>query len=70
MLVDEKNGKDIIKEVTIDCSGRYRVELTLMFYIININRIGIDHSSEGPLETEIQSLWTAHIVIYIETGIR
>ncbi|MFC2035939.1 hypothetical protein ACFLUJ_07475 [Chloroflexota bacterium] len=47
ILVYEKNGKDLVKEVVIGCDGSYRAELALGFYVIDINRIGIDHSSKN-----------------------
>ncbi len=70
ILVYKKNGKTLVKEVTIDCEGRYQAELPPGFYVIDINRIGIDHSSEVPAEIEIRSLETVRLDIDIDTGIR
>ncbi len=70
ILVFKKNGKTLVKEVAIDCEGRYQAELPPGFYVIDINRIGIDHSSEVPAEIEIRSLETVRLDIDIDTGIR
>lgn len=70
ILVYEKNGRDLVKEVAIDCDGRYQAELPPGSYVIDINRIGIDHSSEVPAEIEIRSLETVWLDIDIDTGIR
>ncbi len=70
ILVYEKNGKDLVKEVSIDCDWRYRTELAPGFYVIDISQTGVDHSFEVPAEIEIQSSLTVRVDIDIDTGIR
>ena len=70
IMVYDKNHKKLVKQVDIDCNGFYRVELKPDFYMIDINRIGIDHSSEVPTKVEIKSGETIQLDIYIDTGIR
>ena len=70
VMVYDKNHKKLIKQVDIDCNGRYKVELDPGFYVIDINRIGIDHSSEVPTKVEINPRETIQLDIDIDTGIR
>ena len=70
VMVYDKNNKKLVKQVDIDCNGHYQVELTPGFYVIDINRIGIDHSSEVPTKVEIKSGETIQLDIDIDTGIR
>jgi hypothetical protein len=70
VMVYDKDHKKLIKKVDIDCNGFYRVELKPDFYVIDINRIGIDHSSEVPSKVEIKSGETIQLNIDIDTGIR
>ena len=46
VMVYDKNLKKLVEQVDIDCNGNYAVELEPNFYVIDINRLGIDHSSE------------------------
>ena len=70
VMVFDKNNKKLVKQVDIDCNGFYRIELKPDFYVININRIGIDHSSEVPTKVEIKSGEAIQLNIDIDTGIR
>lgn len=70
IMVYDKNRKKLVKQVDIDCNGRYHVELEPDFYVIDINRIGIDHSSEVPTKVEIKSREMIRLNIDIDTGIR
>jgi len=70
ILLYRQNGKDLVEEVTIDCDGRYRIELKPGFYVVDINRTGIDTSSVVPSEVEILSQLTTRLDIDIDTGIR
>jgi hypothetical protein len=69
-MVYDKSGNKLIDEVDIDCDGRYVVKLTPGMYTVDINRIGIDHSSEVPKQVEIRSGITTRLDIDIDTGIR
>ena len=69
-MVYDKNRKKLVRQVDIDCNGMYRTELEAGHYVIDINRIGIDHSSEVPAEVEIRPRETVRLDIDIDTGIR
>jgi hypothetical protein len=70
IMVYDENRKKLVKQVDIDCNGMYRAELEPGLYRIDINRIGIDHSSEVPTEVEIKPRETIQLDIDIDTGIR
>lgn len=70
IMVYDKSGNKLVEEVDIDCDGRYVVKLTPGMYTVDINRIGIDHSSEVPKQVEIKSGITTRLDIDIDTGIR
>ena len=70
VMVYDKNHKKLVQQVDIDCNGYYRVELEPGIYVIDINRIGIDHSSEVPTKVEMKPGQTIQLDIDIDTGIR
>jgi len=70
IMVYDKNGRDVVTQVDIDCDGRYRVELKPGIYIVDINRIGIDSSGDVPRQVEIMAGLTFRLDIAIDTGIR
>ncbi len=70
IVVYKQNGKDLVRELTIDCEGGYQAELRPGFYVIDISRTGIDRSSDVPAEIEIRPLETVVVDIDIDTGIR
>ena len=70
VMVYDKNHKKLVQQVDIDCNGYYRVELEPGIYVIDINRIGIDHGSEVPMKVGIKPGQTIQLDIDIDTGIR
>lgn len=70
VMVYDKNYKKLVIQVDIDCDGYYRVELEPGMYVIDINRTGIDHSSEVPTKVEIKPAENIQLDIDIDTGIR
>ena len=70
VMVYDKIGKNLIKQVDIDGKGHYQVELKPATYTIDINRIGIDSSGEVPRQIEIKAGETVTLNIDIDTGIR
>ena len=70
VMVYDKNGKKLIQEVSLGHDGYYSVELQPGIYTIDINRIGIDSSSDVPGQIEIISGETIKVDIDIDTGIR
>ena len=61
---------NVIKELSIDYNGSYRAFLSPGIYVVDINRIGIDQSSDVPKEIEIKSNQTLRLDIDIDTRIR
>ena len=70
IMVYDKSGNKLIQQVDIDCDGRYAVKLSPGTYNVDINRIGIDSSSDVPKRVEINSGLTTRLDIDIDTGIR
>ena len=70
VMVYDKNGRNLVKQVDIDCNGHYSVELRAGVYTVDINRIGIDNSRDVPKKIEIRSRESVEVNIDIDTGIR
>ena len=70
VMVYDKDGSRLVAQVDIDGQGNYRVELKPGIYVVDINRIGIDHSSDVPTSVHIPSGGTVRLDIDIDTGIR
>ena len=70
VMVYDKSGKNLIKQVDIDGKGHYQVELQPGTYTITLKPNGIDRSGEVPRQIEIKSGETVTINIDIDTGIR
>jgi hypothetical protein len=70
VMVYDKNGSRLLKQVDLDCNGRYRVELGSGIYTIDTNRIGIDSSGDVPKKIEVRPGETVSLDIDIDTGIR
>lgn len=70
VLVYDQNHDKLVRQVDIDCNGHYSIELEPGEYVMDINRIGIDHSSEVPATVEIVPGETVTLDIDIDTGIR
>ena len=70
VMVYDKNGRNLVKQVDIDCNARYRVELEPGTYTVDINHIGVDSSFDVPVKVEIKPGLTFRLDIDIDTGIR
>jgi len=70
VMVYDRSGKRLVKQVDIGEDGRYRVELKVGVYVVDINRIGVDHSGDVPREVRISPGETVVLDIDIDTGIR
>ena len=70
IMIYNKNGDKLIRQVDIDCEGNYQTELNPGIYTVDINRIGIDHSADVPQKMEIKPGETINLDIDIDTGIR
>jgi hypothetical protein len=69
IVVSDSRGR-LVERVTIGSDGRYRVSLAPGTYRVDINRIGIDSSSDVPRTVTIRSGETVVLDIRIDTGIR
>ncbi len=69
MIYDEQAMR-LVAEADIGEDGTYRIELPPGRYTVDINRIGIDSSSEVPAKVDIVSGETVRLDIDIDTGIR
>jgi hypothetical protein len=75
IMIYDQGGKNLLKQVDIKCNtaenyGEYSVELKPGIYTVDINRIGIDSSSDVPQQIEIKPGVTVKLDIDIDTGIR
>ena len=70
VMIYDKNGDKLVKQVDLDYGGHYRVELKVGVYTVDINRIGIDSSGDVPKKIEIMAGLTFRLDIDIDTGIR
>lgn len=70
VMVYDKNGSKLVEQVDLEYGGHYRVKLKPGTYIVDINRIGIDSSSDVPKKIEIRPEETVRLDIDIDTGIR
>ena len=70
VMVYDWHNDTLIRQVDIGCNGHYSVELEAGEYVVDINRIGIDSSSEVPTKVEIAPGEIFNLDIDIDTGIR
>jgi len=70
IMVYDAQGRRLVERVDIGGDGTYRVELPPGRYVVDINRIGIDSSSDVPASVDIVSGETVRLDIDIDTGIR
>jgi len=70
IMVYDGDREELVEQVDIDCDGIYMVELKPDVYTIDINRIGVDYSTEVPRKIVIKSGETFELNLDIDTGIR
>ena len=70
IMVYGTNMDKLITQVDIDANGYYEVGLKPGTYTVDINRIGVDRSSDVPKEIEIVAGKTVVLDVDIDTGIR
>ncbi len=70
VIVYDKSGANLVKEIDIDCEGHYRTELQVGEYMVDTSHIGIDRSSGVPTKIRIEPGETVVVNIDIDTGIR
>jgi hypothetical protein len=70
VVVFNAKGTRELQQVDILADGTYSVELAVGTYVIDINRLGIDHGMDLPATIEIRANQVTVIDIDIDTGIR
>ena len=70
IVVYARNGKTEVARAQIDSGGIYRIALPAGTYVIDINRLGMDHGTGLPKEIEIAGGQVTRLDIEIDTGIR
>jgi hypothetical protein len=70
IVVFKANGVTEFTRLQIDSNGRFKAQLPVGTYVIDINRIGIDSAENFPLEITILANQTTAMSINIDTGIR
>ena len=69
MIYDQQGGQ-LVRKVDLEPDGYYRVELTPDIYVVDVNGVGVDSSSDVPREVEIEPEEVLELNIDIDTGIR
>ncbi len=70
IVVFKANGVTDFTRLQIDSNGRFKAQLPVGTYVVDINRIGIDSTENFPLEITIKANQTTALSINIDTGIR
>ena len=70
VLVYDRYHSKLIETASLDDNGYYRIELAPGLYVVDINHVGIDRSSEVPKTIETEPGITVVRNISIDTGLR
>jgi len=70
IVIYKTNGKTEVARAEINAQGNYEISLPVGTYIVDINRIGIDHAAVLPDEVVIQASQVTILNVDIDTGIR
>jgi hypothetical protein len=70
IMVYNQGHTVLVKQVDLSDTGYYLVELKAGIYVVDINYIGIDRSSDVPKQIEVKPGQTITLDIDIDTGIR
>ena len=70
VLVYDSEHNKLLYTVNLDDNGNYRIEFEPGTYVVDINYVGIDRSSEVPKTIEIEPGITVVLNISIDTGLR
>jgi hypothetical protein len=70
VIVYNSDRTTVIKELSLDQTGRFSTELETGTYLIDINSAGVDRSAQTPATITIVSSQTVTLNISIDTGIR
>jgi hypothetical protein len=70
IVIYKTNGKTEVARVDIDAQGNYEIELPFGTYIVDINRIGIDHAAGLPGKVLVHADQVTVLDVDMDTGIR
>lgn len=70
IVVFKAKGENEFLRLQLDAKGRFKTQLPVGTYLVDINRIGIDSADNLPLEITILANQTTGLRINIDTGIR
>lgn len=70
VVIYREDARSIVKELSLDQTGKYATELNPGNYVVDINRLGIDSSGDVPKAIRIEPGQTVELNIDIDTGIR
>lgn len=70
IVVFKPNGTSEVMRIPLDDLGRFRSELPVGVYIVDINHTGIDFAKGYPKEVEIREGEITWLDVDIDTGIR
>ena len=70
IVIFSADGKKEIASASIDCDGRYGVQLAAGTYTVDINHAGIDRADGLPTQVTISANLTTRLDVSIDTGIR
>jgi hypothetical protein len=70
VLVYNEAGSQLLFTVDIDAQGAYLISLAPGKYLVDVKKVGLDHSSDVPKVVTIEKNLTTPLNIAIDTGIR
>lgn len=70
IVIYKTNRKTEVARAEIDAQGNYDINLPVGTYVVDINRIGVDHAAGFPVEVEILADQVTILDVDIDTGIR
>ena len=70
IVVLKPNGTSEVMRVPLDDVGKFRSELPVGAYVVDINHLGIDYADGYPKEVEIHEGEITWLEVDIDTGIR
>lgn len=70
IVIYKPNGKTEVVRAEIDAQGNYEIDLPVGTYVVDINRIGVDHAAGFPAEVDILADQVTILDVDIDTGIR
>lgn len=70
IVIFKPNGTSEVMRIPLDDVGRFRSELPVGAYIVDINHAGIDFAKGYPKEIEVREGEITRLEVDIDTGIR